>query len=61
MITLIDNDGRQKGYDTDLVAAITNAVKIPVTASGGGGTSDDPIDLYRSEKCDVVATVSLLH
>lgn len=61
MITSIDNDGRQKGFDTDLVAAITNAVKIPVIASGGAGSSDDLIDLYRSTKCDAIAIASILH
>jgi len=61
MITSIDNDGRQKGFDVELVAAITNAVKIPVIASGGAGSSLDIIELYKNAKCDGIAIASLLH
>ena len=61
MITSIDNDGRQKGFDIELVNSIASAVKIPIIASGGAGSSDDIVDLCRSTSCDAVAIASLLH
>jgi len=61
MITSIDNDGRQKGFDVELVTSITSAVNIPVIASGGAGSSDDIIDLCKRTKCDAIAIGSLLH
>ena len=61
MITSIDNDGRQKGFDIELVNSVTSAVNIPVIASGGAGSASDIIDLCKSTNCDAVAIASLLH
>ncbi len=41
IINSIDNDGMMKGYDLDLVKAITEAVKVPVIAIGGAGGIED--------------------
>lgn len=41
MITSIDRDGTRSGYDIDLVRAVTDAVQVPVIASGGAGDLDD--------------------
>lgn len=41
MINSIDLDGTQKGYDLDLIEKVSNAVEIPVIASGGAGKVDD--------------------
>jgi cyclase len=38
LIQSIDNDGRMSGYDLDLVAAVADAVEVPVVALGGAGT-----------------------
>jgi len=38
LLTSMDRDGTREGYDLPLVRAVTNAVSIPVIASGGGGT-----------------------
>jgi len=61
IITSIDNDGRQKGFDIDLVRAVTEVVNIPVIASGGAGSSKDIIKLCKSTNCDAVAIASLIH
>jgi len=61
MVTSIDNDGRQKGFDVELMTSITSVVKVPVIASGGAGSSNDIIDLCRDANCDAVAIASLLH
>ena len=61
MVTSIDNDGRQKGFDIDLVGALTKRVNIPVIASGGAGSSNDIIKLCKNTNCDAVAVASLIH
>ena len=61
MVTSIDNDGRQKGFDVDLVDALTKRVNIPVIASGGAGSSNDIIKLCKNTNCDAVAVASLIH
>ncbi len=61
MVTSIDNDGRQKGFDIELVSSITNKVNIPVIASGGAGGSNDVVDLCKNTNCDAVAIASILH
>jgi len=61
MITSIDNDGRQKGFDIELMNSITRLVKVPIIASGGAGSSNHIIDLFRNTNCDAVAIASLLH
>jgi imidazole glycerol-phosphate synthase subunit HisF len=41
LLTSIDRDGTQKGYDTDLIRAVSNAVNVPVIACGGAGSIAD--------------------
>ena len=47
MITSIDNDGRQKGFDEDLVGRLTKRINVPVIVSGGAGSSDDVVQLCK--------------
>ena len=61
MITSIDNDGRQKGFDIKLAKLVTKSVNVPVIISGGAGSSDDIVDLCKKMQCDAVAIASLLH
>jgi len=61
MVTSIDNDGRGKGFDIDLVRVIAKNVKIPVIASGGAGGSGDVVDLCKNTDCDAVALASVIH
>ncbi|MDC0446762.1 imidazole glycerol phosphate synthase cyclase subunit [Gammaproteobacteria bacterium] len=61
LVTSIDNDGRLQGFDCELVASITNAVDIPVIASGGAGSVKDIVNLCMKTSCDAIAIASLLH
>lgn len=61
MITSIDQEGTQKGFDSELVAQINKKVSIPVIASGGAGSSKDIIELVKATKISAVAVASILH
>ena len=41
LLTSMDRDGTQSGYDLAMLRAVTDAVSIPVIASGGGGSAED--------------------
>lgn len=59
LLTSIDRDGTQRGYDLELTRAIVDAVNIPVIASGGAGTMQDFYDAL--EIADAVLAASLFH
>lgn len=48
LLTSIELDGSMQGYDSSLISAVSNAVKIPVIASGGCGNYDD---MYEAINC----------
>ncbi|MDE3225358.1 MAG: imidazole glycerol phosphate synthase subunit HisF, partial [Nitrospirota bacterium] len=54
LLTSMDQDGRQSGYDLELTAAVSEAVSIPVIASGGVGTLDHLYDGFVKGKADAV-------
>jgi cyclase len=59
LLTSIDADGTQAGYDLELTAAVADAVTIPVIASGGAGTAADVAAAMRVAQAALVA--SILH
>ena len=61
MVTSIDNDGRGVGYDIDLVSNVSQAVKIPIIASGGAGSRQDIVDVCKLSGCDAIAISSIIH
>jgi cyclase len=61
LLTSMDQDGRQTGYDLDLTAAVSGAVSIPVIASGGVGTLDHLYDGFVKGKADAVLAASIFH
>lgn len=61
MLTSMDCDGTKAGYDLELTRAISEAVKIPVIASGGAGTMEHFMDALRDGKADAVLAASLFH
>ena len=61
LITSVDREGGQRGYDVDLVRAIAEHSPVPVIASGGAGNADHLIDVIRSGKADAVAVATVLH
>ncbi|MFA5104855.1 MAG: imidazole glycerol phosphate synthase subunit HisF [Candidatus Margulisiibacteriota bacterium] len=61
LLTSMDRDGTKIGYDTDLTKAISQAVGIPVIASGGAGTLEHIYDALYLAKADAALLASLLH
>lgn len=61
ILTSVDNDGMSKGFDLDLIEAITNAVNIPVIASGGMSELNEVIKLINNLNVDAVAIGRNLH
>ena len=58
---LLDADGHQAGYDIELTRAISEAVSVPVIASGGAGTLDDLYNVLIAGKADAVLAASIFH
>lgn len=61
LLTSMDRDGRQSGYDLALTAAVSERVSIPVIASGGVGTLDHLYDGFVKGKADAVLAASIFH
>ena len=61
LLTSMDQDGRQSGYDLELTAAVSEAVSIPVIASGGVGTLEHLYDGFVKGKADAVLAASIFH
>lgn len=61
LLTSMDCDGTKAGYDLELTQAISEAVKIPVIASGGAGEMSHFLDAIRIGKADAVLAASLFH
>ena len=61
LLTSMDADGQQTGYDNELTCAISEAVNVPVIASGGAGTPQDLYDALVTGKADAVLAASILH
>ncbi len=61
LLTSMDGDGTQKGYDLLLNKNVSEAVKIPVIASGGAGSLDDIYDVFTEGKASAALLASLLH
>lgn len=61
LLTSVDQEGTRKGMDCELISAITDAVKIPVIASGGAGSPDDVVKAVVAGHADAVAMADILH
>jgi len=61
MLTSVDKEGTAKGFDVELVKAVTDVVSIPVIASGGMGKLEDIEDVVKSGHADAVAMAHALH
>jgi len=61
LLTSMDADGTKDGYDVELTAAVANAVKIPVIASGGAGRLEHFYDVITRGGADAVLAASLFH
>ncbi len=61
LITSIDRDGTRKGYESELVSAITSWAPIPVIAHGGAGSFESVAQVIIRDHADAVAVSSLFH
>jgi len=61
LLTSIDRDGTKSGFDCELTAAVSAAVRIPVIASGGAGSFDDFVDVFTTGRADAALAASIFH
>ena len=61
LLTSMDGDGTKEGYDLELTKAVTDAVKIPVIASGGAGKLEHFYEALAEAKAEAVLAASLFH
>ncbi len=61
LLTSMDRDGTQIGYDCELLRAVTERVSIPVIASGGAGTMEHFAEAFTDGGADAVLAASLFH
>jgi cyclase len=61
LLTSMDADGHQTGYDNELNRAVSEAVSVPVIASGGAGAPEDLYKALVEGKADAVLAASIFH
>ena len=61
LLTSMDADGTKAGYDLELTRAVSDAVSIPVIASGGAGTLEHMAEVLSIGKADAVLAASIFH
>jgi cyclase len=61
LLTSMDRDGTEDGYELELTRAVADAVDVPVIASGGAGTLDHLVDAVAEGGADAVLCASIFH
>jgi cyclase len=61
LLTSMDRDGTGIGFDCELTRAISDAVRIPVIASGGAGGASHFVDVFREGRADAALAASIFH
>jgi cyclase len=61
LLTSMDQDGTQAGYDIELTRAAAEAVSIPIIASGGAGTLDHLAEVFQKGSASAVLAASIFH
>jgi cyclase len=61
LLTSIDRDGTKAGFDCELTAAVSDAVNIPVIASGGAGTFEHFAEVFTTGHADAALAASIFH
>jgi cyclase len=61
LLTSMDRDGTKSGFDCELTRLVSQAVSIPVIASGGAGSATDFIHVFRDGCADAALAASIFH
>ena len=61
LVTSMDKDGTEDGYDLDLTRAISERVNVPVIASGGAGKPEHFLEAFTDGKADAALAASVFH
>ena len=61
LLTSMDADGTKAGFDLEMTKAVTQAVRIPVIASGGCGSLEHFAEVFEETGCDAALAASLFH
>jgi imidazole glycerol-phosphate synthase subunit HisF len=61
LLTSMDADGMKQGYDVELTRTVSQAVRVPVIASGGAGKMEDFMEVLEKGAASAVLAASLFH
>ena len=61
LLTSVDRDGTQSGFDVALTAAISRAVTVPVIASGGAKSPEHFVEIFKAGAADAALAASIFH
>jgi cyclase len=61
LLTSMNNDGTKDGFALDITKAVSEAVNVPVVASGGAGTMAHFVDVFNEGKADAALAASIFH
>jgi len=61
VVNSVDADGTRDGFELNLTRLISTSVRIPVVASGGAGTPQHLVDVFRDGKADAAIVASMVH
>ena len=61
LLTSMDRDGTGAGFDCELTCVVSESVRIPVIASGGGGDAQSFIDVFQRGRADAALAASIFH
>lgn len=61
LLTSMNNDGTKDGFALDITRAVSEAVNVPVIASGGAGSMEHFVDVFENGKADAALAASIFH
>ena len=61
LVTSMDKDGTENGYDLELTRTISERVNVPVIASGGAGVPEHFVEVFTDGKADAALAASVFH
>jgi cyclase len=61
LLTSMNNDGTKNGFALDITRAVSEMVSVPVIASGGAGTVQHFIDVFKNGKADAALAAGIFH